>query len=262
MIEHAAFPADTAYRDATANAPPHIRAAIEHARRLRGLPPLGPAAPPAPGRGPRVWVDPDSWLAKRLSGSPILPTAPRRDAGQLADRVLVVAAYGRARPGDIGSDKPEQIARDAFGPADELGMGWLLKSSHAAAPGSILAMAGVDDGLRAIDSPLGIIAEWWPDPRRPHHRDILHRINRGDTGASVAFHYNPRDVRELRLPTAVDVVMRARLDHVAIGLPRDGGAYRGAIVRSFRARRGHAGDLERDLKEIIAAARWAEANRR
>jgi hypothetical protein len=262
MIEHAAFPTDTAYRDATAHAPPRIRAAIEQARRLRGLPPLGPAAPPVQARGPVVWIDPDSPLARRLGAGPVKPTASRRDAGQLADRVLIVAAYGRARPYEIGSSLPEQISRTAFGPADELGPGWLLKDQHAAAPGSILAMGGMGDGLRAHDTEIGLVVEWWPDARKPHHRDMLHRISRGDVSASVSFTYRKADVRTMRLPEPCDVVMRAKLQHIAIGLRRDGGAYRGAIARVFRARRGHAGDLARDLKEIIAAARWAEANRR
>jgi hypothetical protein len=256
---------EVAYRDAAARAPAHIRAKINRARSLRGLPPLGPAAPPAPpaqARGPVVWIDPASPLARRLGAGPVKPAASRQDAGQIVDRVLIVAAYGRARPDDIGSYLPEQISRDAFGPADQLRMGWLLKDQHPAAPGSILAMGGMGDGLRAHDTELGLVVEWFPDRSKPHHRDMLRRIQAGHTGASVGFTYRKADVRTMRLPEPCDVVMKARLEHVAIGLPRDGGAYRGAIAKSFRARRGHAGDLARDLKEIIAEARFAETHRK
>jgi hypothetical protein len=256
--------AEAMLRDATARAPAHIRAKINRARSLRGLPPLGPAAapsPPAQARGPVVWIDPASPLARRLGAGPVKPTATRRDSGQVIDRVLVVVAHGRARPDEIGSSLPEQIARDAFGPADQLTRGWLLKAGHAAAPGSILAMGGMGDGLRAHDTELGLVLEWVPDRNKPHHRDMLRRIQAGHTGASVGFTFRRADVRTMRLPEPCDVVMKARLEHVAIGLPRNGGAYRGAIAKSFRARRGHAGDLARDLKEIIAEARFAETHR-
>lgn len=252
--------ADTYAELAVANAPPHIRAAINRERVTRGLAPLLTKA---------QRFDLEKQLAattaaayRVAAGRPARPAAVRSAPPVFVDRVLAVVGYGFARAGDIGRAFDEIIDRRAFGTADELNAqsGWAIKDGHEAAPCSLLALRG--DRLRAHDSEIGVVLEWEPDPSKPWHREVFRRIEAGAIGCSPAFESTERDRRYSRLPHLCTVVMRARLMHLAIGLPRDGGAHRGTVARTFRARKGHAGDLARDIAAIVDAAKFAERNRR
>jgi len=208
-------------------------------------------------RGPGGFTAPDSPRAKQARG-PVPPTASR--TATRVTRVIAAVAAGRARAHDVGGYLDEFVSRAAFS-AEQLNRqsGWLCKDQHAPRPGSILAMRG--DRLRAHDSEIGVVVEWLPDFSRPWDRDVVDRIRGGATGASAAFTYRRRDVREMRLPDLVNVITRAELEHVAIGLPRDGGAHRGCVARVFVDRPTDAGSLAADIAELVRASRWAEANR-
>lgn len=261
MIQFASLRQADAYAEAAvANAPPHIRAAINRERATRGLSPL---------LSKSQRFDLEKKLAATAAaaygaaaGRPARPAAVRAAPPVYIDRVLAVVGYGLARGSDIGRDFDELIDKRAFGTADELNseVGWAIKFGHEAAPGSLLALRG--DRLRAHDSEIGLIVEWEPDPSKPWHRDLFRRIENGATGCSPAFEHSERDRRFSRLPHWVTVVMKARLMHLAIGLPRDGGAHRGCVAKAFRARKGNRDDLARDIAALVKAAQFAERNRR
>lgn len=275
MIEVATYRHDRGVAEmALARAPEHIRRSVNRVRTSRGLPPiLSPAqqaaldeqlaaatvaAWGAVARGPGGFTAPDSPPAKQARGP--VPPAATRTAARL-DRVLAVVAAGRARARDIGRDLDEFISLRAFS-AEQLNReaGWLVKFGHEPRPGSILAMRG--DRLRAHDTPVGLVIEWIPDVSRSWERDVFNRIRDGATGVSAAFNYRRSDVREMRLPDRVNVIQRAELVHVAIGLPRDNGAHAGAVARAFTGRPAGPDALADDLAEMVRASRWAEANRR
>ena len=274
MIEVAAHRHDSGVAEtALARAPEHIRRSVNRARASRGLPPIlsvsqraaleeqlataTVAAWGAVARGPGGFTAPDSPRAKQARG-PVPPAATRTAAR--VDRVLAVVAAGRARARDIGGDLDEIISQRAFS-AEQLNReaGWLAKDGHEPRPGSILAMRG--DRLRAHDTPVGLVIEWIPDLSRSWERDVFRRIRDGATGVSAAFNYRRSDVREMRLPDRVRVITKAELMHVAIGLPRDGGAVRGAVARAFTGRPVGPDSLAADIAEIVRASRWAEGNR-
>jgi hypothetical protein len=261
LVQFASLRQADAYAEAAvANAPPHVRAAINRERATRGLAPLLTKS---------QRFDLEKQLAATAAaaygaaaGRPARPAAVRAAPPVYIDRVLAVVGYGLARGSDIGRDFDELIDKRAFGTADELNaeIGWLVKDGHDPKPGSILAMRG--DRLRAHDSEIGLVVEWEPDHRLPWHRDLFRRIENGATGCSPAFEHSERDRRYTRLPHLCTVVMRAKLMHLAIGLPRDGGAHRGCVAKAFRARKGNRDDLTRDIAAVVQAAQFAERNRR
>jgi hypothetical protein len=259
-------------------APEHILRSANRRRSAAGLAPVpsraellaiddmlaaATAAATATAAGPAVWIDPGSRLARvpgRPAGARLLPaggdhrigTSATRSATTWRTTVLLVVGHGLARghgsPGTIG----KRIDRGAYGQADALNgeIGWTLKDGH---DGFIVALAG--PALRAVRSDVvPLLVQWTPDMTRPHHLELVRRIEAGASGVSAKYVVDDR--RVMRLPDPTDVVMRARLTHVAILPAGDDPAFPGAFARVFRHRPDTADELRRQVAEVERNARW------
>ena len=251
-------------RHPLSGAPAHIRAAANRHRVASGLDPIlgvdelrdlerridGVRAEALTrAGGPGVWIDPSSRLARKGAGasrSPaVVPTEYR-------STVLIVVGHGLARghgsPGTIG----KRIDRGAYGSAEQLNgePGWTLKDGH---DGFMLSMAG--PALRAIPSDtVPLIVQWTPDMTRADHRAVLERIEKGERGVSA--NYLVEERRTMRLPQPTDVILRARLIHVAL-LPADEDpAFPAAFASVYRMRPNTPAELRRQVAEVEKAAQW------
>lgn len=224
----------------------------------------------AAASGTAVWIDPQSRLAPRdvrPAANGLFPVrANGRMGTSLARRsttyqtsVLLVVGHGLARghgtPGTIG----KRIDRRAYGSADELNAspGWTLRAGHA---GELLAVAG--PALRAIPSDVvPLLVRWKLDEGRRDHADLVRRIEAGERGVSA--NYIVSDRRTMRLPGPTDVVLAARLVHVALLPAGEDPAFPAAFATVFRNRPDTPDELRRQVAQVEAAARWraAEAER-
>lgn len=280
MIEHANFrDHDRPGWHPLSGAPAHIRAAVNKRRSAAGLGPiLGPeelrelerridavrvdALARASGTG--VWIDPQSRLAPKgvapaSNGYYPFGDLARSKSPPVLDRpttysttVLLVVGHGLARghgvPGTIG----KRIDRNAYGSAAELNAspGWMLRHGH---DGEMLAVRG--PALRAVESDVvPLIARWTPDLNRAAHRDIVRRIEAGERGVSA--NYIAHERRTMRLPAPTDVVLRARLVHIAILPAGEEPAFPGAFATVYRHRPDTADELARQVAEVEKSARW------
>lgn len=257
MIEHASLREHGALHPA-ARAPLHIRQAINRARRQAGLPPiLGledriAVADPRrdPDNGPCVWVDPAGRLG-RLAGA--LSRGGRiQEPVAYRTSVLLVAGFGLARghgsPGTVG----KRIDRRAFGTADALNAspGWMLKDGH---DGAMLSMAG--PALRAVASDvLPLVVRWYPDMARADHVALVRRIEAGERAVSAR--YLTEDRRTMSLPQATDVILRAKLLHVAVLPAGEEAAFPSAFATVHRLRPDTAEELRRQIAAAEKAAAW------
>lgn len=274
-------------RHPLSGAPPRIRAIANRKRAAAGLSPIlsadellevearvarMEAEALAATRGPAIWIDPASRLAPkgvapaangyfpvgRGTWSPAA-TPARRSTTNYRTTVLLVVGHGLARghgsPGTIG----KRLDKNVYGTADELNVspGWTLRAGHH---GGILAMAG--PALRAVESDVvPLVAQWVPDMTRSDHVAAVRRIEAGERGVSA--NYVVADRRVMRLPEPVDVVLTARLVHLALLPADDDPAFPAAFATVFRSRPDTPNELRRQLAEVEKAARWraAEAER-
>jgi hypothetical protein len=233
-------------RSVVARAPDHVRRKINASRIAQGLDPvlsardyarldeardaaLAAAEAAELRRGPGVWINQGGRLVP--AGTSTIRQAPRpAPAARIRRRVrvLMLAAYGDASAHDVRGTMPECIARDAFGPAAELNAsrGWTLRAGHE---GHLLQASG--DRLRAHDSPVGTILEWWPDLTHPWALEAVRAIEAGDNAVSVGMLIDER--RTIRAPRPMALVTRARLLHVALLRGTVRPSYAGARSRVF-----------------------------
>lgn len=280
MIEHAHFrDYDRTGWHPLSGAPAHIRAAVNRRRSASGLDPiLGHdellelerrvdrvrLEALAIARGPGVWIDPQSRLAPKgmtPAGNGLYPaggTAASKSPAAIPrstdyrTTVLLVVGHGLARghgsPGTIG----KRIDRNAYGTAASLNSeaGWTLKDGHG---GFMLSMAG--PALRAVESDLvPLLVQWVPDLARADHREMVRRIEKGERAVSA--NYIVEERRTMRLPEPTDVVLRARLLHVALLPAEDDPAFPAAFATVFRERPDTPAELRRQVAEVEKAARW------
>lgn len=245
--------AETALR----NAPPHVVAAVNRARVRVGLPQI--PMPATDGRAASVYWDPAS--PHRPSGSdlvvvprtPTRPAAPRaRARGPLVTRVLIMPTFMDAPARDVGRSLPEAIAPAAFGTAASLNAtrGWSLRDDH---DGPVFDYAGPQ--LRAIDTPRGLVLEWLPNMRWPWAVDAVRAIEDGNSAVSVSMLIDER--RIAHLPHPVELVARARLEHVALLIRGQRGCYAGGRAKAFRDSRSEdPAQLEKQIDELVATCAW------
>jgi hypothetical protein len=210
-----------------AGLPQGIRDGINRARVAQGLLPIHPTAARR-----AIFATPDA-----VAG---VAWAPPR-----VTRVIAIAAYGEAAPRSTGRSRPEKILHHAFGMADDLNgeTGWSLRDGHE---GPLLAARG--ERLRAIDTPAGLAIEWLP---APGDEQIIRRIEAGADAVSCCFAHATR-----RLVRGLDLVVAAKLVHVAILPAEDRAAYPGAVARVFRNRPSGDAELRRQIEAVVSAARW------
>jgi hypothetical protein len=251
--------ATAAVARSAAHAPPNIIRAINRNRRAAGLAEIRVARPEP--TGPGVWVR-DRTTGRIVpvgsSTPPARPTTPRASPPAIRTRVLILPApsFTDAPARNLGTMLPESIAPTAFGRAEELNRdrGFDLRLGHA---GPKLAYPGT--ALRAIDTPHGTVFEWIVDPRMPLAGEALRAIKAG-CGVSVGLKIG--ETRTLRLPYPVNVVTRARLEHVAL-LDQERPAYPAATAMAFPySTVGDADELRQQIDKVVAEAqfRWRRAS--
>jgi len=265
-MEYAAQGEERYVASAISRAPAWVRNRVNATRISRGLTPvlssreyhqLAQAAKAATedddaGRC-GVWLDNGGRLIPASSRRRPSIATPRSSRGPLVCRVLAVAAYGDASARSISRELPEMVARTAFGPAEQLNRerGWDLRNGHE---GPRFQVAG--PRLRAHDTPVGLVVEWLPDLTLPWCRDAVKAIEEGRNAVSVSMTILTR--RLSRLPHLVEMVMEARLDHVALLLEgNQTPAYVGARAKVFPAVfRDDPAELRKNIDAAIDRARW------
>lgn len=263
MIEFASSNRGAEYaRTALRHAPRRIVDAVNRARHLAGLSPLDRNDDEDDSGRACVWWDPDS--RARPPGAPLLISPPAggkaaslrsSGGGPLVDRVLLVAAYGDATAQAVGRSNPETILRQAFGPAAQLNgeRGWGIVCPDHSSPVIQFGGPASKGRLRAIDSEVGLVLDWLPDPADRRHMEAVRMIQAG-AGCSVLMKVQERSTLALSKP--VDVVRRARLVHVCIG---HNPAYRGAAAMLFRnVRRDDAAQFAEQLAAVAREAQFRD----
>lgn len=254
-IEYASNDGGAGYAEtALRNAPAHVVAAVNRARTRIGLPPIPHAG--AGGNVARacgVYWDPASPHRPRGSALAATPRAPAAARGtELVTRVLVAPCYMDAAAQDVRRSLPEAIAPGAFGTAAGLNAAadWSLNDDH---DGPVYDYAG--SKLRAVDTAHGLVLEWLPNLRLPWARDAVHAIEEGRNAVSVSMLIDER--RIAHVPHPVELVVRARLSHVALLTRGQRGAYSGGRAKVFRfARAGDQAELQKQVDELFATCRW------
>jgi len=242
------------------HAPAHIVRRVNEHRRRRGLTEI--AAPRPEPTGPGVWVRdrktgrilPAPMPGTSSSRTPAKPATPRA-APRTIERVILLPApsFSDAPARSIANAIfPETIAPTAFGTAAELNADRELdlRLGHH---GPRLALVG--GGMRFHDTPHGIAVEWIFDPRMPMAREARQAIR----GGAVSLAMKIAESRTIRLPRATTLVTRARLLHVALLPDNERAAYPAATAMIFPgSRAGDAGQLRKQIDEVIAEARFRQ----
>lgn len=255
MIEQASNHRDAKYAEQSLrNAPANIVAAVNRARKLAGLPAIGMPEARIDDAAPAIGVywDPASPHRPRSPAAARLPAPPvRASRGALVTRVLMMPAYMDAAALDVGRSLPESISAGAFGPAADLNRGaWSLRDDHG---GPAFDYAG--PRLRAIDTPHGLVIEWQPNMRMVWAADAVRAIEEGRNAVSAGMWILERRISHL--PHPVEMITRARLDHVALLIGGERGCYPGSRARVFRsAWSDDRAELEKHIEELIATCRW------
>lgn len=258
---------------AIARAPARIRRSINRARVKRGLSPvlsrrdyatLAEAAVAAEAAamaadtrgGAGVWVNQGGRLvpAGAPSRSARAPAAPRRQL--VPYRVVLLPVFG-----DAGEGFREHLGPRSFGDASSLNASraWSLRLEH---DGPALANAG--ERLRAVDSEIGPVFVWEPDPRGPLTPEIVNAFesNGGMLGVSVGMKIV--NSRPSRFSPGATFVTAADLRHIALLVdPRDRPVYRCALAMLRRSQwRDDPADLEDHIAAVIREARFRDARAR
>ena len=245
--------AETALR----HAPAHIIAKVNQARERCGLPQIPVAADQA-ARAVGVYWDPASPHRPRDgivvvgSRAPASPAAARASARKTVTRILIMPVYGDAAARDVGRSLPEAISPAAFGSAASLNASreWCLRDDH---DGPVFDHAGPQ--LRANDTPHGLVLEWLPNLRWPWAADAVRSIEDGHTAVSVSMTHMER--RIAHLPHPVELIARARLDHVALLLRGQRGCYAGGRAKVFRdSWSDDPAQLEKQIAELVRTCAW------
>ena len=225
-----------------ASLPQGIRDGINRSRVAQGMLPIHPQAARR-----AIFATPDS-----TAGVPRAPATRLDPRNDWATRVLCVASYGIASARSMARDRPEMILHHAFGSADDLNrqLGWQLRDGHT---GPLVAMRG--EQLQAIDSPVGLMLEWMPDPKSSSDEALLRRIELGANEVSLQFVNATR--RTVRFGDRdVDFVLSGTLLHLALLPTEDRAAYPGSIACVFRNRPSDERELRRQIEATASASRW------
>lgn len=191
--------------------------------------------------------------AMGLDEIPILPRRSRRSSGSVTTRVFVVAAPGR---GDYWrhSDRPFQFAPSAWR-LDEINdrfACWGIRSQGHRSSNIDTALFG---RMRAETDPVaGLVVSWEPNMADPIARLTVAEINGGRRAVSIGF--GARDVEGGRDINGrpIDIITRARLDHVALLATGEEPRLARASAWVFRSRVGGEAERQRQRDAAIKAA--------